>query len=408
MMMRLAIVLGLGLALAKNPEDDLKALDMADEQVTDALPATVKPVPKAPVAVKKAAPKVHKKVAAPKKVVPDPKATAKTSALWHHENELTAEDEADKVLDEGDAEAKEKIEEIHEKEESKVAPARVHRVSEEEAAAAKNDKTDVLETVETVVQDIKDVKQAKLEEAKRKAEVEKEEKQEAEEKKKGIVKKNATKASKPAPPQKKINLDKLMNLANAAKASALGKPAKTQLMQEVEEGAPPVKGIVANAFKGASTKAEVKNNTRALHSKMAQHIASMHTALHEQVKTQEEEAAYKVNKAAVVAQEAAAAAKAQADAEAQKKKEQSAQYQAALKASAEKAKVEAEERAVAKAKVADYRAAQRKLREAKPEQPKVLVKPQVAVQQNTPDFKKSSAFSSGVAFVTLAMIAAGF
>merc|ERR1719311_1047963 len=141
----------------------------------------------------------------------------------------------------------------------------------------------------------------------------------------GVAKKNATKASTPAPPKKKINLDKLMNLAKVAKANALGHP-KTQLMQEdgnATGGTAPTQGIAANAFKGPSTKSEVKNNTRTLHSKMTQHIASMHTALHENVKSQEEAERYEQNKAIAAAKDAAAAAKAKADAEAERKRQQS-------------------------------------------------------------------------------------
>merc|ERR1719428_1175449 len=199
-------------------------------------------------------------VAAPKKKVAAPDATAKTSALWSHENELTAQDDAEKILDEGDEEAHEKIQEIHEKKESLVAPAHIHRVSEEEAAAAKTDKSDALDSVKNVVQDIKDVKEHRIEEAKHEAEVAKEEKEEAEEKRKHAAKRNATKASTPAPQEKKINLDKLMNLAKVAKANALGNP-KTQLMQEDGDfSASATPGIVAKAFKGSSTKEEVKNN----------------------------------------------------------------------------------------------------------------------------------------------------
>jgi len=411
------VLLGFSQAWAstRNPEDDLKALDMADAEVSDNLPAqhnaalTKPKVHKIPKVTKKA--KIHKKVAAAlKKQVPDPEATAKTSALWNHENELTAQDDADKILEEGDAEASKKIEEIHEQEEAKVAPARVHRVSDEEAAAAKSDKSDALEAVKNVVQDIKDAKEAKTEEAKRKAEVEKEEKEEADEKKKNAAKKNVTKASKPALPVKKINLDKLMNLAKAAKANALGSP-KTQFMQDVGNNTAPTQGIAAKAFQGPSTKAEVKNNTRSLHSKMAQHIASMHTALHENVKSQEEAKQYEQNKAIAAAKDAAAAAKAKADAEAERKRQQSTKYQAALKTSADTAKVEAEQRALAKAKVRDYRAAQRKLREAKPEPEPVLVKPEVVVQniadiRNSPG-SKSGSWTSGLAFATLAVVAAG-
>eukprot|EP00746_Dinoflagellata_sp_MGD_P160997 gnl/MRDRNA2_/MRDRNA2_88001_c0_seq1.p1 gnl/MRDRNA2_/MRDRNA2_88001_c0~~gnl/MRDRNA2_/MRDRNA2_88001_c0_seq1.p1 ORF type:complete len:429 (-),score=170.74 gnl/MRDRNA2_/MRDRNA2_88001_c0_seq1:15-1151(-) len=378
---------------------------MADAEVSESMPAPKpKAVPKAPVKVKKAPAKASKKVVAKaEKKVAAPEATAKTSALWTHENELTAQDDADKILEEGDEEAHEKIKEIHEKEESVVAPARVHLVSEEEAAAAKKDKASLLDSVRNVVQDIKDVKQYKIDEAKHQAEVEKEEEEEAEEKKKMVAKNNSTKASKPEPTKKKINLDKLMNLAKVAKANALGNP-KTQLMQE-EGDAPTTTGIAAKAFKGPSTKAEVRDNTLVLHNKMAQHMASMNAALHENVKSQQEAEQYEKNKAAMATKEAAEKAKAQAEAEAQKKKEQSEKYQAALKVSAEKAKVEADARAVAKAKVADYRAAQRKLREAKPEESKVLVKPEVAVQ--VPEMK-SSAWASGFGFAMLAVVAVGF
>merc|ERR1719191_661473 len=130
-----------------------------------------------------------------------------------------------------------------------------------------------------------------------------------------------------------------MNLAKVAKANALGQP-KTQFVQEVD--APKTQGIAANAFKGPSMKGEVQKQTSNLHSKMAQNIASMHTALHEVVKTQEEDARYVQNKAANEAKAKAEEAKAKAEAEAQMKKQQSLHYQAAVKASAEKAKAEAE------------------------------------------------------------------
>lgn len=396
------MLLGLGqqaFAANRNPEDDLKALDMADAEVTDNLPKDIPHPPKPASKVKSAHTKAHKKVMAvhKKQNVSNPEATAKKSALWSHDNELTAEDDADKVLDEGDEEAHQRIEEIHEHEESKIAPARVHRVSQEEAAAAKKDKTDALDSVKTVVQDIKDLKAANVEKAREKAEVEREEKQEAEERKN--AKKNHTKAlTAKTPTQKKINLDKLMNLAKVAKANALGSP-RTQLVQEVDEP----KTIAAKAFKGPPVKDEVKKQTQDLHSTMARRIASMHTALHETVKTQNEAAQYEQNKAAEASKAQAELEKAQAEAEAQKKKEQSEKYQAALKVSQETAKVEAEQRAVAKAKVADYRAAQRKLREAKAqEQAPVLVKPMVAVQ-STPEMRSDAWASAGLASATLAV-----
>lgn len=231
--------------------NDLKALDMADEVVTDILPA--KPVAKPkPVPKVQAAPKthfmVHKQVAS-EKSEPLPEASSKASVLWSHEDELRFSDDAEKVLDKGDAAAHIAVEERKAEHEAHVASAHVVKVSEEEAEVAQSGLShdDALEGSESIVQDLKDLKAKETDDDQARKEEEDEaerirEKNEVEEKAKVGATGPRLVAQLHTKP-KKTDLDKLMKLSakmmDDANVQKHGSQKETPIAEVHHETGPP-------------------------------------------------------------------------------------------------------------------------------------------------------------------------
>lgn len=478
----------------KEEADDLKALDMADDVVEQRLPP--KTITLAP-PKKKEAPTPRKKVHHQRQASKPqamPSADSKESTLWSHEKELQFSNEAEAVLDKGDAAAHAKIQARRDREERLIAPAKVVHITDAEATAARTAKDDALEGSRNIEQDLKDLKEREVEEHDHEEEVTKEEQEEEEEKQSIKVEQKPT----AAPQKKAADLDKLMKLSTAMKSAAGPVDSKLALVEEAPKtpeaaaaalqskdrratqfkklaqsikaaqsaGAtedapaplqvvqPPPQGVepgklqrlkslsgkmqeaaagqpgtgakvvaadsqpdaavpVANsqpvtsespgsqaakaqvaaapkiaikAFKGASTQGEVKQAAKEFHSKVADHIVGMHTALRDHAKEMEEKvhqekvraeqeaaqkAAEEAHRAEVLAAAKAEAEKAAEEAkkkekdDAEKVKEQAKEQAKEEDEQREKAVAENKARALAHQKMLDYREQQKKDREAK-------------------------------------------
>lgn len=198
-------------------DDDLKALDLADEEVAARLPV-LKEMPLEKPKVKKPPKKKSLRHKLHQHMEPLPDEKTKSSVLWAHDREMKFADEAAKVLEAGDQAAASKIREEKEAHQARVAPAKVVHVSDKELEAAKKAGDDALEGSRDMEQDLKDLKErAEDEESedKKKKEEEKEEKLRA--KVEAEEKENATVTKKP---EKPIDLDHLVKLSSEMKNDA--------------------------------------------------------------------------------------------------------------------------------------------------------------------------------------------
>jgi len=207
----------------KDGSADLAALDAAMDKLPSAPVAPAKPAPKpAPKktppkpAVKHVAPK-----AAPKKVaqalnVPS-KEDVKLSDLAKKNKDFAIKDDADAVLDAGDALAAKAIDEKHRQEVMKVAPAKVVHV---DAPVGKPDDSDSLDSAKTLASDLEGLKERAAEQKAEKIEDQKRHERHKL-KVKAIKDKRAQRQSQAAPKDKKkqraLNLDKLVKLTNEIK-----------------------------------------------------------------------------------------------------------------------------------------------------------------------------------------------
>lgn len=234
----------------KDDSADLEALDAAMEKLPAspvAAPVTpAKPAPKP--APKKTPPKpvathVTPK-AAPKKVaqalnVPS-KEDVKLSDLAKKNKDFAIKDDADAVLEAGDALAEKQIKEKHRQELQKVAPAKVVHV---DAPVAKTDDNENLESAKTLASDLEGLKERAAEQKAEKIEDQKRHERHML-KVKAIKDKRAQRQSQSAPKDKKkqraLNLDKLVKLTNEIKQKTSfvqqQAPVETHSTLEAHEG----------------------------------------------------------------------------------------------------------------------------------------------------------------------------
>lgn len=193
---------------------DLKALDLADQDLSSRLPKNTDiKLEKPKVAKATIAKKALRRNAHPRnEPLPDEK--TKSSVLWAHDREMKFSEEAAQVLEVGDKAAQAKIRAMKESETARVAPAKVVHVSEKEADAAAKSEDDALEGSRNMEQDLKDLKEREVEQ-----EDDEKQKNDAAKTEKALVK-NATKANVEPKSEKKADLDHLMKLSAQMKNDA--------------------------------------------------------------------------------------------------------------------------------------------------------------------------------------------
>jgi hypothetical protein len=266
----------------KDPSSDLDALDAAMEKLPAAPVTSPKPAPKP--APKKTPPKpVAKHVApkaAPKKAaqalnVPS-KEDVKLSDLAKKNKDFAIKDDADAVLEAGDALAEKAEKEKHREELKKVAPAKVVNV---DAPATKPDDNENLESAKTLASDLEGLKERAAEQKAEKIEDQKRHEtfKRNKLKVKAIKDKRAQRKSQAAPKDKKkqraLNLDKLVKLTDEIKkkTSFVQKQAPVEThstleahagkLEEAQQEVDEMKanGKISNATPAASGKDDVKS-----------------------------------------------------------------------------------------------------------------------------------------------------
>eukprot|EP00746_Dinoflagellata_sp_MGD_P002241 gnl/MRDRNA2_/MRDRNA2_104353_c0_seq1.p1 gnl/MRDRNA2_/MRDRNA2_104353_c0~~gnl/MRDRNA2_/MRDRNA2_104353_c0_seq1.p1 ORF type:complete len:235 (-),score=68.03 gnl/MRDRNA2_/MRDRNA2_104353_c0_seq1:63-767(-) len=202
---------------SKQVEDDLKALDVADQDLASRVKTqTVKGnAPKDPVVPAKA----HVKASRPKHAsrgkgphqLPDP--VSQKSKLWSHESDLTVGAAAEEVLDKGDEMARKLIQSRKEKERMNEAPAKVTLVSDE--GIDRNKEEDLMrDSSKSLDEDLQDLKAKEVEDEQV---IKNEEQHKA--KQASIPEKTATPTPGPKP-AKRANLDRLLKLSRTMQSDA--------------------------------------------------------------------------------------------------------------------------------------------------------------------------------------------
>lgn len=193
---------------------DLKALDLADQDLSSRLPKNTDIKLEKPKVAKAAIAKKALRRNAHPRNEPLPDEKTKSSVLWAHDREMKFSEEAAQVLEVGDKAAQAKIRAMKESETARVAPAKVVHVSEKEADAAAKSEDDALEGSRNMEQDLKDLKEREVEQ-----EDDEKQKNDAAKTEKALVK-NTTKANVEPKAEKKADLDHLMKLSAQMKNDA--------------------------------------------------------------------------------------------------------------------------------------------------------------------------------------------
>jgi len=209
----------------KDDSADLDALDAAMAKLP-AAPNTPTPAAKPKPAPKKTSPKAAAKHAARKAAAKKPaqalnvpsKEDVKLSDLAKKDQNFAIKDDADAVLEAGDALAKKAIDAKHQKELEKVAPAKVVHVN---APAAKADESEGVDSAKTLASDLQGLKERAAEQKEEQAEDEKRHQRML--KTKAIKDKraqNKKQSPKDVKKQRALNLDRLVKLTKEIKTKS--------------------------------------------------------------------------------------------------------------------------------------------------------------------------------------------
>jgi len=254
----------------KDGSADLAALDAAmadlpaDTTTTTTTTTPKKTVPK--VIAKHSTPKA-KKHAQPLNV--PSKEDVKLSPLAKKNQNFAVKDDADAVLDAGDALAKKAVDKKHEEELNKVAPAKVVHV---DAPATKTDENEGLDTAKTLASDLEGLKERAAEQKEQQAEDQKRHQRYQQRKLKAqAIKDKRAQRKKESPKdvekRRALNLDKLVKLTKEIKTKAAfiqkDAPVETHSTLEahaekLEEAQKEVDEMKAKTKEGKSTPVEDK------------------------------------------------------------------------------------------------------------------------------------------------------
>lgn len=206
---------------AKQVEEDLEALDLADANVASRVEKSAlnsHASQKASVPSKAPEKTIQRKrrfqASVPAAQLPD--LVSQESKLWSHEKDLSVGAAAEEVLDRGDAMAQKRIEAKKERERHFVAPAKVTIVSDTDIDQNKEEDA-VMDGAKSLDEDLKDLRAVELEDETAQKDDEQYLAQKA-----AIAKKQKSSIQGPGiKPVKQVSLDHLLKLSRTMKSDAV-------------------------------------------------------------------------------------------------------------------------------------------------------------------------------------------